>query len=306
MRNTTKYKFLLALLLFGFASKAQDLEDLVDADIKSEIEQKDNIVTETYKSDRIINSVSNEMIGKKELDFKIDHHFGDIGGDFGGYQNFYGLDNAADIRISFTYGITDRLNVGFGRLKGYGEQRGLLETTLKYAIMEQSQRTKPISITSYSTFIIATNEKIDNPNSLADYKNFSDRTSFFTQLLFSRKFSQRFSLSAGIAYAYTAKTYSYVNYSNVASILGFRYKFGKRWGLIGDWYHNFSKTGDAPDPIRDPLAVGLEIETGGHVFHLCFMNNRALSEVQSIPLTTANWGDSQFRWGFKISRIFNL
>ncbi len=301
MRN---YKLIVLLCFSSLATLAQDLEDLVNDDLISE--NTDHLVTETYKSDRIINSVSNEMIGKKELDFKIDHHFGDIGGSLGGYQTFYGLDNAADIRIGFTYGITERLNIGFGRLKGYGEQRALLETTLKYAIMQQSEKSKPISITSYSTFVVATNSRIDNPLSLADYQSFSDRTSFFTQLLLSRKFSKKLSLSAGIAYEYTAKTYSYVNNSNIASLLGFRFKLGKRWGLIGDWYHNFSKTSMAPTPIKDPIAIGLEIETGGHVFHLCFMNNRALAEVQSIPLNTADWADAQFRWGFKISRIFNL
>ncbi len=303
MLSIKKSNWLILLLLLSVELQAQDLEDIVSQDIE---QVQDELITETYKSDRIINSVSNEMIGKRELDFKIDHHFGDIGGDFGGYSSFYGLDNAADIRIGFTYGITDRLNVGFGRLKGYGEQRGLLETTLKYALLEQTTRSKPLSITYYGTFVIATNNRIDNSLSIANYQSFSDRTSFFSQLLFSRKFSKKFSLSAGLAYVYNAKTYSFVNNSNLASVVGFRYKFNKRWGLIGDWYHNFSTTGMYPIPIQDPLAIGVEIETGGHVFHVCFMNNRALSEVQSIPLTTAKWSDTQFRWGFKISRIFNL
>ncbi len=295
---------LCALLLLGLcAVQAQDLEDLVSEQVE---ENPDERVTETYKSDRIINSVSNEMIGKRELDFKVDHHFGDIGGDFGGYRTFYGLDNAADIRISFTYGITDRINLGIGRLKGYGQQRGLIESTLKYALMEQHTKSMPLSITYYGTFVVATNERIDNALSIANYKNFWDRTSAYSQILLSRKFNKRLSISAGVGYSYNALRYSYTQNSNFASILGFRYKLAKRWGLIGDWYHNFSNTGEAPNPIQDPVAIGLEIETGGHVFHVCFMNNRPLSEVQFIPLTTATWGDSQFRWGFKISRIFNL
>ncbi len=303
MQILRKISLSVILILGLYTTQAQDLEDLVSEQVE---ENPDERVTETYKSDRIINSVSNEMIGKRELDFKVDHHFGDIGGDFGGYQNFYGLDNAADIRISFTYGVTDNFNVGIGRLKGAGQQRGLIETTLKYALMEQHTKSKPLSITYYGTFVVATNQRIDNALSIANYQNFWNRTSVYSQLLFSRKINETLSISAGVGYSYNNLKYSYSEHSNIASIVGFRYKFAKRWGLIADWFHNFSTTGDEPSPIQDPLAVGLEIETGGHVFHVCFMNNRPLSEVQFIPLTVAKWSENQFRWGFKISRIFNL
>ncbi len=300
----SKTSLILGLSLSTLSLQAQDLEELVNENLETDTQEV--LVSETYKSDRIINSISPEMISKKELDFKIDHHFGDISGIYGGYQNFYGLDNAADIRISFTYGITDRLNIGIGRLKGHGAQRGLIESTLKYALLQQSNR-KPLSITTYGTFVIATNQRINNPISIADYQDFWQRTSAYGQVLLSRRFSEKFSLSAGLGVVYMARTYTFLENTQFASILGFRYKFGKRWGLIGDWHYNLYQ----PDitqfpPRRSPLAVGLEIETGGHVFHICFVNNRPLSEVQYIPYTTADWADGQFRWGFKISRIFNL
>ncbi len=305
MWTLRKCRMVIILILLVSTTEAQDLESIVDEETA---EQKEDFrITETYKSDRIINSISNEMIGKRELDFKIDHHFGDIAGNYGGYQNFYGLDQAADIRIGFTYGVTDRINIGIGRLKGVGQQRGLIETTWKYAVLQQSEQKNAISITYYGTFVIATNTRVPSPNSIANYENFIERTSFFSQVLFSRKMSSRLSLSAGLAYVYLEKVASYEYQNHLSSVLGFRYKIAKRWGLIGDWYYHLTDRSKSNSYItRNPLSIGAEIETGGHVFHICFMNNRPLSETQFIPRTQSHWADGEFRWGFKISRIFNL
>ncbi len=58
--------------------------------------------------------------------------------------------------------------------------------------------------------------------------------------------------------------------------------------------------------LYNPLAVGLEIETGGHVFSITFTNSTAIQESQFIPETTTSWLQGQFRWGFNISRRFTL
>ena len=78
--------------------------------------------------------------------------------------------------------------------------------------------------------------------------------------------------------------------------------------LIVDYFYNVSKyrQNNKANPFYNPLAVGLEIETGGHVFHLNFTNNGAISETNFIPNTTSNWLDGQFKFGFNISRVFSF
>jgi hypothetical protein len=56
----------------------------------------------------------------------------------------------------------------------------------------------------------------------------------------------------------------------------------------------------------NPLGVGLEIETGGHVFNLSFTNTTAILENQYMPSTSSSWTDGAFRWGFTITRTFSL
>ena len=58
--------------------------------------------------------------------------------------------------------------------------------------------------------------------------------------------------------------------------------------------------------LNNPIALGVEFDTGGHVFQLNFTNSRGFGEVQYIPSTTSNVADGQFRFGFTISRVFKL
>jgi hypothetical protein len=78
--------------------------------------------------------------------------------------------------------------------------------------------------------------------------------------------------------------------------------------LIVDYFHNFSeyRTNNKSTPFYNPLAIGLEMETGGHVFHMNFTNNGGISENNFIPNTTSSWLKGEFKFGFNISRVFHF
>src|SRR6184192_42975 len=68
-----------------------------------------------FESPRFILTQSAETIKKKNLNVLIIHRFGDAAGNLGGGKTFFGLDAVADVYIGFEYGITDNLNIDFGR-----------------------------------------------------------------------------------------------------------------------------------------------------------------------------------------------
>jgi len=93
-----------------------------------------------------------------------------------------------------------------------------------------------------------------------------------------------------------------------------RIPISKKIIFIVDYFHPFHSQG-AIDSLGknystrnlkfyDPLGVGIEIVTEGHVFNLNFTNATSILENRFIPSTTTNWGDGQYRWGFTISRKF--
>jgi hypothetical protein len=57
---------------------------------------------------------------------------------------------------------------------------------------------------------------------------------------------------------------------------------------------------------HNSLAVGVDIETGGHVFQLHFTNSTGMTERTFISETTGQWSKGDIRFGFNISRIFNI
>ena len=58
--------------------------------------------------------------------------------------------------------------------------------------------------------------------------------------------------------------------------------------------------------IYNPLSVGFDIETGGHVFQLIFTNSVAMIEKGFIGETTGSWLKGDIHFGFNISRVFTL
>ena len=97
-----------------------------------------------FKSTRLILSQSTQTVKKNNLNFQIIHRFGDLAGKNGGGQVFYGLDDINDVYIGFEYGLTDNLNVDFGR-STFGR---LVNLDLKYAVLhETSDSSIPVSLT---------------------------------------------------------------------------------------------------------------------------------------------------------------
>lgn len=100
---------------------------------------------------------------------------------------------------------------------------------------------------------------------------------------------------------------NYLDNNGVFAIgIGGRIKFTKRMGLVFDYFHPFDNYHNSKNGYYPPLGLGLEIETGGHVFHLLFSNNKSLIETQFITENRSNWANGQFRFGFNIARTFDV
>ena len=56
----------------------------------------------------------------------------------------------------------------------------------------------------------------------------------------------------------------------------------------------------------DALSIGVDIETGGHVFQLHATNSRGLADPQWMARTPGSWGSGDIFLGFNISRVFTL
>lgn len=303
---------LLALLLLGISRSfaQEDLEK--ELSVSKETNEK---VLATFKSTKLINGHTNETLYKNDFDFKVDHRFGDIAGSNGGIRQFFGLDNSTDVRIGFEYGLTDKLTVGLGRAKGANAVQQLYEGSLKYRLIQQSLDDRvPLAITLFGSQTIAgVKANKDDDTSPIAYAGLKDRMNWVAQVIIARKFSS--SLSFTITPSYVHRNFTAFRDQNDMFALGAggRLKFSKRMAFVVDYFLPFRNASDkqyleqvSATKFYNPLGVGLEMETGGHVFHLNFTNATAIQEMQFIPSTTSSWLKGQYRWGFSISRRFSF
>jgi len=268
----------------------------------------------TFKDTRVINTHSTETLGRRKLDVRISHRFGDIAGDRGGFKTFYGLENAADVLIGAEYGISDNFMVGLHRAKGGGRLPNgttglnqLMNGVAKLRLIRQNEDdSRPVSVALLGVASISTSEAVDNENVIQNFAVFSHRLAYHGQAIAARKFSDNFSLQASLGYTYRNVVPLEDENGILSAGLATRIQLSRVFGIVLDAAVPISDMRTADNGFYPAIGVGVEIETGGHVFQLNLTNATQIMETGYIPYTTSNWLDGEFRFGFTISRPFNL
>jgi hypothetical protein len=289
----TRYSLLLLLVLAqATTSFAQD-EDLLKQLGKDSV--KKEFVYNAFKSSRVIMSHSMEMLRPGVLDFRILHRFGKVNG---GINEFFGLDGPANIRLGLDYGVTNSFSFGIGRSTFNKELDGFL----KYRLIQQSTgpRSLPFSFVIVPGIVYRTAKWTDGVNHFA-----SDRVNYYGQAIIGRKFSESFTLQLSPIVLHRNLTELTADANDLfAGGIGGRIKLTKRISLNADYIYVFNQ--DANKGLHNPLSIGFDIETGGHVFQLHFTNAHGMNERAIIAETTDSWGKGEVEFGFNISRAFQI
>jgi hypothetical protein len=293
-RYTLLSAFLLLSLLIPVSVIAQDdLLDILNEDAAPEI----NFATATFKSTRVMNGHSIEKMPPGQLDFRISHRFGTINS--GAYE-FFGLDHS-NVHFALEYGILDWLMVGVGR----GTYEKTFDGFVKFTLLRQSSgaRVMPVSVSFLST-IAATSVRWSD-TSRTNY--FSSRLSYVHQVLIARKINQSFSVQLSPTYVHRNLVFTELDPNDLFALgAGGRMKLTKRISLNAEYYYMINPKTYMSTEIYNPLSVGFDIETGGHVFQLIFTNSLAMIEKGFIGETTGSWLKGDIHFGFNISRVFTL
>jgi hypothetical protein len=284
---------LLFLVLATSLSAQDDLMNMLGDNTAKEI----NYATATFKSTRVINGHSVQMMAPGQLDVRISHRFGRINS--GAYE-FFGLDQS-NMHFSLEYGITKWLMVGIGR----GSYEKTFDGFAKYLILRQSSgaRNMPVSVSAL-TSIAATSLKWADP---ARSNYFSSRLSYVGQVMIARKFSPSFSLQLTPTIVHRNLVPTELDPNDIYAVgAGGRMKLTKRISLNAEYFYMINSKKYMSETIYDPFSVGFDIETGGHVFTLLFTNSLQMIEKGFVGETTGNWLKGDIHFGFNISRVFTL
>lgn len=248
-------------------------------------------VINTFYSSRLVNSHTVELTGVGSMDFRINHRFAPVS--LGLYQMF-GLD-VATMRMGFDFGLSRNFAIGIGRANAFKE----LDGYVKWRLVHQKNGGAPLSVVllgaiSYRSVDMDPALKVTG----------SDRTYYAAQVLLGSKLNNSTSVQISPTYVRYNRIIGFTGGNNNMFSLGLlaRQKLSKRFSLTGEYFWQLTRF----NGTYDPLSIGVDINTGGHVFQLHFTNSLGMNEHTFIHETRDSWGDGDIRWGFNISRIFNI
>lgn len=271
----------------------------------------------TFNSTRIINMQSTEIVSPGSLQFMISHHFSPVwNNDATTQDNFAGMfglnSGLAYTYLSFDYSPSSYLNLG---LAAAGRNR--YEGWAKFRLLRQQtgSRNVPFSVSWFSLF---------NVNAAKDASVFlgSNKWSYLHQLLISRKISDKFSLELiPSVIHFNVVPYGINNSNQVWSLgLGGKYKLAPKKNITFEYSRQLNmheniidKNGTIMNYNPDLVSVGLEFNTGGHLFQFYIGNTTHASAIDQLARNPKRPDPSSSRltfdniaFGFTINRSMSL
>ncbi|WP_422090184.1 DUF5777 family beta-barrel protein [Tenacibaculum ovolyticum] len=280
--------FLLLTPLLSINSQ----EDLLD-DLKKESSEKTSFELPAFKAMQIGNLQSTKIAAKGDLYLIVAHRFGPFSE---GVDEFFGLDGA-NTKIQFAYSFWDGIQFSLSRDSFEKTYSG----STKIRLTKQSSDF-PLNLVAYGSTDIASQLKTKNTPGL----RFKDRVSITAQLLASRRINKNLSLLIAPTFVRQNNLQKFnqtgdLNLNQFILGIGGRLKVSKRMSINADYVLNLSR--HERSIFSNPITLGLDIETGGHVFQLVFTNSRASNDSGFLTRTE---GESikNIAFGFNVVRVF--
>ena len=293
-RTTTRiFIFFLGSISFNLGWSQEDLDALLN-ELDPLPPQE---VIATFKSGKIINLHTVERVAAGNLEMRISHRFGRIDG---GAYTLWGIDQAT-IRIGLDYGVSDKLAIGFGR----NSYKKIYDGFFKYSVTKQKKNGFPISVVAISSIAIKSLRFSDPGRD----NYFRSRLSYVHQLVLARKFTSRLSLEVVPSWVHYNLVSSPADQSDIPVLaVGGRMKVSKRVSINAEYGYRIQLNDDAANinDFYDSFSVGVDIETGGHVFQLQFTNSLPMVEMGFLTQTNDRWSAGGIHFGFNITREFVL
>ena len=283
------YKILLlALLLLPLSLFSQD-----------EVEEKKEERPErpAFESSFLIDNPTNVLFSKNTLEVQMSHRFGELNYDNNDLAGFWG---ASNIRIGLTYGLHDRVTIGFGTTKNKRYQ----DLNWKVAILRQTRSDKmPISLSYYGNFGVDSREK-----NKGLFPRVQDRYSFFNQLILTRRFNPNLSLQIAPSISHYNAVKSTMKNDMFAIAFGGRYKVTPNTALLLDYSQPITKFKEGTPPAG--MSFGVEFGTSAHTFSLFFTNLFGILPQENYMFNDKSNGfdgnSNQYLIGFNITRNYNF
>lgn len=304
----------LIFLLVGFLTFAWAQEETVEETVV----EKDKPVRSPFESGYLIDQQTSVIKVPKTLEFVIQHKFGTVEN---GRSDLWGIyAPGANIRLGLNYVVAKNLQAGWGITK----KNMYNDFNLKWTLLEQTrQNTIPVSVTLYGNVAIDSRSKKifeeqqywhssdpDGVHTLHEYR-WSQRLSYFSQLIIGRKFGEKLSLQAGASFSHYNLVDHTGDHDKIAAHLGGRFKFSPQSSLLFNFdlplkIKNISEQREWTNHPKENLALGWEISTSTHAFQIYISAADGIVPQDMVMFNQNDWKNKGLCIGFVITRLWNF
>jgi len=305
MNIMKKYILLIIVSLFACNTFAQEETEKV----------KDKPVRSPFESGVLIDNQTTFIPAQKTLEYVIQHKFGPV---TNGISNLYGLYSpGANIRLGINYVLLKNFQIGVGATK----KNMYTDFNAKWTILEQTRKnTVPVALALYGNFAIDGRNvdqfgsgKVFYPGeeNLHYSFNFTDRFSYFSQLIVGRKFSDWLSVQTAVSFTHYNLLQKGYNHDKVGLHFNGRIKISPQGSIVVNYdlplkIDAFSTQNDWENHSKPNLAFGFEISTSTHAFQIYMGTADGIIPQDMMMYNHNDWKDRGLAIGMTITRLWSF
>ena len=299
-----KHLVLVLVMLFSFGLvTAQDEE--------APKKKKDRPVRSMFESSIFIDDQTSVIPVKNTLEMHIQHRFGLLKEN--GFSDLFGIyAPSANTRMGLNYSILDNLMVGYGitRKNMYNDFQ------VKWTLLRQTRKnTIPLNVAVYA------NMAIDGRNKsvFGDDYQFTNRLSYFTQVLVGRNITEWFSLELHASFTH----YNAVK-SDIPNVKGYdhdvfgwgghmRFKFSPQSSILimytaPVYIASLSENQETLNKFYSNLGIAYEVATSTHAFQVYVTTANGIVPQDIYMYNNNDWtqGVTDLMFGFTITRLWGF
>lgn len=267
-----------------------------------EEQPKDRPVRAPFASGILIDNQTTFIPTVKTLEYQIQHKFGTLDN---GFSDLFGLyAPGANIRMALNYVPMKNLQVGYGlsRVNMYSD------FSVKYTILEQTrQNTIPVAVGIYG------NMAIDGrpDESFGDNYSFTNRFSYFAQLIVGRRINDFVSVQANASFAHYNIVEPLMDHDKISVGFNGRVNFSPQSSILFQYdvplkVKWIAEHREFLNPAKPNFGLGWEIRTSTHAFHIYLSSSDGMIPQHNAMFNQNDWTNGDLMFGFSITRYWGF
>jgi hypothetical protein len=279
---------LISSLLVSIAGFSQD-----------EVKKVDKPVSEPFFGGYLIDAQTTMIQPEKTLGFVIQHKFGAIEN---GSEDIWGIYSSANVRLGLDYVVYKNVQVGWGLTRTDLTH----DFNVKWTILEQTRKnTIPVAVGFYGNIGLSQQDKELYG---AEYV-FTDRMSYFGQLIVGRKLADWASVQVGASFThFNHANRDLYDFDRIGLHANGRFKITGTGSIVFNYDQPLKAlqlTRDEQPDINPNVSLGWDISTATHAFQIYLGYSKEILPQYYMMREGKEFQFDQFCVGFTITRMWN-